>query len=235
MNMKSPRPAEEPAKQTRLSPLCRATLAEGSPPAPRPCFGRSRPHSRTVRALALGLAFCLAPTVRLDGQPPETEHRVADVVYVATPHDVVSRMLLLAEVAETDLVYDLGCGDGRVVATAARAYGCRGVGFDISPERLEESRQTVRKYGVEKLVRIEDRDIFEVDLSKATVITLYLLPRLNVQLIPQLEKLTPGSRIVSHDFDMHGVEPDRVIEMTSKEDGVEHTIYLWTTPLNKTD
>jgi SAM-dependent methyltransferase len=164
-----------------------------------------------------------------------TTPRVADVVYVATPHDVVARMLSLAQIDSDTLVYDLGCGDGRVVATAARAYGCRGMGFDISPERVAESRETVQKYGVSDRVQIAEQDIFELDLTPANVITLYLLPRLNVRLIPQLDMLQPGSRIVSHDFDMEGVEPDRVVEMVSKEDGVEHTIYVWTTPLKKTE
>jgi hypothetical protein len=109
------------------------------------------------------------------------------------------------------------------------------MGFDISPERVAESRETVQKYGVSDRVQIAEQDIFELDLTPANVITLYLLPRLNVRLIPQLDKLQPGSRIVSHDFDMEGVEPDRVVEMVSKEDGVEHTIYVWTTPLKKTE
>jgi SAM-dependent methyltransferase len=164
-----------------------------------------------------------------------SQPRTADVVYVATPHDVVDRMLAIAKVTSNDVVYDLGCGDGRVVATAGRTYGCHGVGFDISPERVAESRKTLEEYKVQDRVKIEQRDIFELDLGPANVITLYLLPRLNVRLIPQLERLRPGSRIVSHDFDMKGVEPDRVVEMVSKEDGIEHTIYLWTTPLKKSE
>ena len=166
---------------------------------------------------------------------PRAEPRTADVVYVATPHDVVAKMLEVAQVTKKDLLYDLGCGDGRVVATAARATGCRGCGFDISPERVAESRETVRKCGVEDRVTIQEQDIFELDLSPATVITLYLLPRLNVRLIPQLEQLRPGSRIVSHDFDMSGVEPERVLRMVSREDGVEHKIYLWKTPLKQAE
>ncbi len=166
-------------------------------------------------------------------EKPASPKRNADVVYVATPHDVIARMLELAKVSKNDVLYDLGCGDGRVVASASRAYGCRGSGFDISPERVEESLATVITYGVKDRVTIEEKDIFELDLSPASVITLYLLPRLNVQLIPQLEKLKPGSRIVSHDFDMQGVEPDDVVKMVSQEDGVEHTIYFWTVPLKK--
>ena len=159
--------------------------------------------------------------------------RAADVVYVPTPHDVVDKMLELAKVTKTDVVYDLGCGDGRIVVSAAKKHGCRGVGFDINPVRVKESQDNVDKNKVQELVTIKEADIFMEDLSKASVVTLYLLPRLNVQLIPQLEKLKPGSRIVSHDFDMKGVKPDQVITMNSAEDGVDHRIYLWTTPLKK--
>ena len=168
-----------------------------------------------------------------EAAPSPVGKRAADVVYVATPHDVVEAMLEMAGVTKKDVLYDLGCGDGRIVATAARRYGCKCLGFDINPERVAESRRNVRKMGVEQLATIREQDIFELDLTPANVVTLYLLPRLNVKLIPQLEKLAPGSRIVSHDFDMEGVEPDRAISMVSKEDGVVHRIYLWTTPLKK--
>jgi len=162
------------------------------------------------------------------------ETRRPDVVYVPTPQEVVDKMLELAEVKKDDLVYDLGCGDGRIVVTAAKKYGCRAVGYDIDPVRVKESRENVEKDNVGHLVRIEQKDIFTLDLSEANVITLYLLPSLNVKLIPQLEKLKPGSRIVSHDFDMKGVKPDEVVNVNSDQDEYnEHTIYLWTAPLNK--
>jgi uncharacterized protein (TIGR03000 family) len=155
-----------------------------------------------------------------------------DVIYVPTPQAVVDRMLQLAEVKKDDLVYDLGCGDGRIVVTAAKKYGCKAVGFDIDPDRIKEARENVRKNAVGDLVTIKQEDIFKQDLSKANVVTLYLLPRLNVRLIPQLEKLKPGSRIVSHDFNMEGVKPKQVVTMDG-DDGREHTIYLWVTPLEK--
>jgi len=158
--------------------------------------------------------------------------RTPDVIYVPTPYDVVRKMLELAEVKKGDVVYDLGCGDGRIVVTAAKEYGVKAVGFDIDPERVKEARENAKKNKVEHLVRIEQKDIFTLDLSEATVVTLYLLPQLNVKLIPQLEKLKPGSRIVSHDFDMAGVIPDKVVNFKSKN-GREHTLYLWTTPLKK--
>jgi SAM-dependent methyltransferase len=156
-----------------------------------------------------------------------------DVIFVPTPQDVVDKMLELAAVKKNDLVYDLGCGDGRIVVTAAKKAGCRAVGFDIDPERLRESRDNVKKNGVEELVRIEEKDIFKVDLSAASVVTLYLLPELNVRLIPQLQKLKPGSRIVSHDFRMKGVKPDKVVKLRSKEDQAAHKIFLWTAPIQK--
>ena len=124
-------------------------------------------------------------------------------------------MLELAEVKKDDLVYDLGCGDGRIVITAAKRYGCKAVGYDIDPQRVKESLENVEKNEVGHLVRIEEKDIFTLDLSKANVITLYLLPSLNVKLLPQLEKLKPGSRIVSHDLRMRGVKPDKVVKLTS--------------------
>lgn len=159
--------------------------------------------------------------------------RKPDVIYVPTPQEVVDKMLELAEVKKDDIVYDLGCGDGRIVVTAAKKYGCKCIGYDINPKRIKESLENVEKNNVGDLVKIEQEDIFTLDLSKANVITLYLLPSLNVKLIPQLEKLKPGSRIVSHDFDMRGVTPDKVVKINSDNEYSDHTIYLWTTPLKK--
>ncbi len=170
-------------------------------------------------------------------EPPAKEDppKTPDVVYVPTPQPVVDRMLELAQVKQTDLVYDLGCGDGRIVVTAAKRYGTRAVGFDIDPARVEEARKNVRDSGVEHLVSIQQRDIFKLDLRPANVVTLYLLPELNVKLIPQLKKMKPGSRIVSHDFDMAGIKP--LAHMTLQPPGIdrEHEIYLWHTPLQKDD
>jgi precorrin-6B methylase 2/LEA14-like dessication related protein len=169
------------------------------------------------------------PEIKVEGKT----YNAVDVVFVPTPQDVVDKMLELAQVKKDNLVYDLGCGDGRIVVTAARRYGCKAVGFDIDPRRIEESLENVRKNNVGNLVTIVQKDIFTLDLSKADVITLFLLSRLNVKLIPQLEQLKPGSRIVSHTFPMEGIKPDKVVTLISKEDKSEHTIYLWTTPLKK--
>ncbi len=161
--------------------------------------------------------------------------RTPDVIFVPTPQEVVDKMLELAEVKKDDLLYDLGCGDGRIVVTAAKRYGCKAVGFDIDPQRVKESLENVEKNAVGDLVRIEEKDIFTLDLSDVNVVTLYLLPSLNVKLIPQLDKLKPGSRIVSHDFDMAGVTPDKVVKLTTNEGRTEHTVYLWTAPLKKVE
>ena len=161
------------------------------------------------------------------------EIREPDVVFVPTPQDVVDKMLEMAKVTKDDFVYDLGCGDGRIVVTAAKRFGCKAIGYDIDSERVRESKENVKINDVGHLVKIEQKDIFTLDLSKANVITLYLLPDLNVELIPQLEKLKPGSRIVSHNFDMEGVQPDKVVKINSNEDDNEHQIYLWTSPLKK--
>jgi SAM-dependent methyltransferase len=193
---------------------------------------------RTVSLLLTLISLVLvAPASRgaesEDAKPAAGKARTPDVVYVPTPNDVVDKMLEMAQVKKGDVVYDLGCGDGRIVVAAAKK-GATANGYDIAPERVEEAKANVRKNKVEQSAKIFAEDVFTLDLSKANVITLYLLPRLNVRLIPQLEKLKAGSRIVSHDFDMQGVTPDRVVKMVSQEDGQNHTIYLWTVPLKKT-
>jgi SAM-dependent methyltransferase len=160
---------------------------------------------------------------------PQT--RTPDVVYVGTPYDVVSRMIKLAGVKKEDMVYDLGCGDGRMVILAAQKHGCRGMGFDIDPERVSAALANVKKNGVGNLVKIVEQDIFTVDLSEADVLLLYLLPELNKKLLPQFEKLKPGSRLVTHDYDIEGIEPDKSIQIISNEDNASHTLFLYTTPL----
>lgn len=163
--------------------------------------------------------------------------RTPDIEYVPTPDNVVAKMLEVAKITKDDVLYDLGCGDGRIVVEAAKKFGVKAIGYDIDPVRVAEARENVKKNKVEHLVTIEHKDIFELDLSKATVVTLYLLPELNVRLIPQLDKLKPGSRVVSHDFDMAGVEPDKVWTIVAKDHrepkNRDHYVYLFTTPLKK--
>lgn len=181
------------------------------------------------RALLGNLAqqYTFASTV--DAQPQQSKTKTPDVVYVPTPQPVVDKMLSLAKIKKGDVVYDLGCGDGRIVVTAAKRYGVKAYGFDVDPQRVAEARENVRKNKVEHLVTIEQKDIFELDLSKANVVTMYLLPELNRRLIPQLRKLKPGSRIVSHDFDMTPIEPEQVVEMEQRSK--THYVYLWTSPI----
>jgi SAM-dependent methyltransferase len=147
--------------------------------------------------------------------------------YVPTPPEVVDRMLTFANVGKNDVVYDLGCGDGRIVIAAAKKYGARGVGVDIDPVRINESIANARKAGVEKLVTFKLQDAMQTDVSEATVVTLYLLSFANVQLRPILEKqLKPGARIVSHNFGMGNWEPDRVDSFRDSHGGTR-TLYLW--------
>ncbi len=179
-----------------------------------------------------------APSAVADAGEGAAAEQVPDIEYVPTPQNVVDKLLEVAKIGKDDVLYDLGCGDGRIVINAAKRFGIKAVGFDIDPKRVAESRANVKSNKVEHLVTIEQQDIFTVDLSKATVVTLYLLPELNVRLIPQLEKLKPGSRVVSHDFDMEGVEPENnwtVIARDHREPkNREHYVYLWKTPLKKT-
>jgi SAM-dependent methyltransferase len=147
--------------------------------------------------------------------------------YVPTPQDVAERMLELAGVTKSDVVYDLGCGDGRLVITAAKKYGARGVGVDIDPERIAESRANAAAAGVEALVTFQLQDAMTVDVSPATVVTLYLLSSSNLKLRPLLTRhLRPGARIVSHGFSMGDWRPDKV-ETFTDANGSTRTIYLW--------
>lgn len=148
-----------------------------------------------------------------------------DVVYVPTREPVVDAMLRMANVTANDVVYDLGCGDGRIVIRAAKNYGARGVGIDIDPERIEEANENAQEAGVTRDVKFIQGDLFESDFSEASVVTLYLLSSLNERLMPILmEQLKPGTRIVSHAFSMGDWEPEK----TEVVDGA--TIHLWTVP-----
>ncbi len=163
-----------------------------------------------------------SPVVEAQAQAPT---RTPDVIYVPTPPEVVEAMLKVANVKSSDVVYDLGCGDGRIVVTAAQKYGARGVGIDIDPQRIKEANENVQKAGVGDKVKIMQADLFETSLSEATVVTLYLLPSLNVKLMPKLMKeLKPGTRIVSHAFDMGDWKPEQTINVDGR------TVYYWTIP-----
>jgi SAM-dependent methyltransferase len=164
-----------------------------------------------------------------------TGKRSPDVVYVGTPHDIVAKMLELVSPKKDEVLYDPGCGDGRIVVMAAKKYGCKAVGIDLNPVRIREALANIERNGVGPLVKIERKDIFTVDFSEASVVTLYLLPWMNKKLIPQLEKLKPGSRIVAHDYSIEGITPDKTLTVTSKEDAVEHFLYVYSVPLKRVE
>ena len=155
------------------------------------------------------------------------------VPYVPTPQEVVERMLELAQVKKGDVVYDLGSGDGRIVVTAAKKYGVKAIGFEIDPERIKESLENIKKAGVGHLVEIRQQDIRTVDLSQASVLTMYLLPEVNLMIRLNIWKqMKPGSRVVSHDFDMGDWKPIKT-EQIKDPSGWEHTLYLWQVEANR--
>ena len=161
---------------------------------------------------------------------PQKKLRTPDVIFVPTPQEVVDAMLEVAKVTKNDVVYDLGSGDGRIPVTAAKKYGARGVGIDIDPQRIKEANANAEAAGVTDRVKFLNQDLFTTDISEATVVTLYLLPSLNVKLIPILNKqLKPGTRIVSHAFDMSADGVERKPITTENING--RTIYYWTIPI----
>jgi SAM-dependent methyltransferase len=200
--------------------------------APSLALPPARPQSPSRRAgiAALALTGCgLALPAGLRAQAtaaptPPAPSRTPDVVYVPTPPEIVDEMLKVASVGPKDVLYDLGSGDGRIPITAARRWGTRGVGIDIDPQRIRDARANAAAAKVSDKVRFIQGDLFELDLTPATVITLYLLPDLNVKLRPTLLRLKAGTRIVSHDFAMGDWKPER----TLNRDG--RTVYFWTVP-----
>lgn len=179
-----------------------------------------------LTAAALAAAVISVPA-RAAGDEPS-------VPYVPTPQTVVDRMLAMARVTARDYLIDLGSGDGRIVVTAAKKYGARGFGVDLNPVRIEEANANARKSGVTDKVAFYQRNLFETDLSQATVITMYLLPRVNLELRPKLLELKPGTRLVSHDFDMEDWKADQHVRMEANEKysgtGGDSGIYFWVVP-----
>ena len=182
----------------------------------------------TIRVLVfVGLMAVLVVPTCLYAQ--EAPARRPDVVFVPTPEEVVAAMLEVANVTGNDVVYDLGCGDGRIPVAAAGKYGARAVCIDIDPQRIIEANENVAKNKVADRVRVMNADLFATDISEATVVTLYLLPSLNVKLIPTLQKLKPGTRIVSHAFDMGNCKPEKELDITGR------MVYFWTVPMKCQD
>ncbi len=184
----------------------------------------------TLLATALGLMLALAFAPGLASQTPQKRPDAAHLApYVPTPQEVVDRMLQLGGVGKGDVVYDLGCGDGRIPITAAKRFGARGVGVDIDPQRIAEANANAKKEGVSHLVTFRLQDAMTTDVSEATVVTLYLLSASNLKLRPILTKqLEPGARIVSHSFSMGDWQPDKVDTFVDTS-GTTRTLYLWKT------
>jgi SAM-dependent methyltransferase len=167
------------------------------------------------------------------GAQTKEPRRAPDVPYLPTSDDAVLEMLKLANVKSTDVVYDLGCGDGRIVIAAAKTYGAHGVGIDINPDRIREAKENARKAGVENLVRFEENDFFKADIHEATVVTLFLLNTINLALRPKLlQDLKPGTRIVSNTFKMGDWTPDQEINVqgTTERTPFSRSLYLWIVP-----
>lgn len=179
-----------------------------------------------MKPCAFGIALLLAfVMVTPDLAQQFGATRRPDVVFVPTPSDVVDAMLKLAKVTSNDVVYDLGSGDGRIVIAAAKMYGAHGVGIDIDPERVREATANARTSGVADKVIFRNEDIFQADISPATVVTLYLSPSVNARLAPKLMKdLKPGTRIVSHAFDLPNWKPQQKMTVSDRP------IFLWTVP-----
>jgi SAM-dependent methyltransferase len=179
---------------------------------------------RANLAVLASLVVVLA-AVALAQQPASAPSRQPDVVYVPTPPEVVDAMLSLAKVGPDDVVYDLGCGDGRIVIAAAQKYGARGIGIDIDPQRIREAEENAKAAGVTDRVTFRLGDLFQEDLKPATVVTLYLLTALNERLKPKLfAELKPGTRVVSHQFNMGDWQPEQTLELNGRH------VFLWTIP-----
>lgn len=214
----------------------------GPPSAPSVETTPPRKHSTAwVRWLSIGGLILVAGLAirswsfsRLANLPVESAalpRPVHNAPFVVTPPIVVDKMLEMAKVTADDLVYDLGCGDGRIVVAAAKTFGCRAVGFDIDPERVKEARENAEKNGVQDLVTIEQEDVFTLDLRQASVLTMYLLPKMVEKLVPQIQAMAPGSRIVCHDFGMEEFQPDESIVIKDPETGQDHHLHVWHIPL----
>jgi SAM-dependent methyltransferase len=190
-----------------------------------------------ISALLVLLVLALGGLYYYSNAAPEgadpIERPAANAPFITTPDPVIEAMIEIAEVTEADVVYDLGCGDGRILITAAKKTGCRGIGYDIDPALVEQSRKNAQDVGVDHLVSFEVQDVFTVDMSGASAILMYLLPQMQEELIPQFQKMKPGSRVVSHDSglgDVYKRPPDKQREVVLGESDI-HNIYMWNVPI----
>lgn len=210
----------------KITPRLRVSLLALLTIASIGCGNAGQPSQRAAAPTQTPTPTTASPTPNVASVKPADQ---LDVPYVPTPTEVVARMLTMAKVNKRDLLYDLGSGDGRIVITAAREYGARGVGYDLNPQRIKESNENARKAGVTNRVRFTQQDLFEADLSGATVVTLYLLPDVNLKLRPKLlRELRPGTRVVSHNYHMGDWQPEEVAEVKVKNQ--THYIYSWIVP-----
>jgi precorrin-6B methylase 2 len=187
---------------------------------------------KSLRSLTFAGLACVTIMSAQSVQP----RRDLDVPYVPTTPEAVAAMLKMANIQDTDIVYDLGCGDGRIVIAAAKNFRARGVGIDIDPVRIAEAKENARKAGVENLVRFEENDLFRADIHEATVVTLFLLSSVNLRLRPKLwEELKPGTRVVSNTFTMGDWQPSREATVGSESEAayLSHRLYLWIVPFRR--
>jgi hypothetical protein len=185
---------------------------------------------RAHRSVLVAVTLTLALAVVAGAQAPvPAPSKPLDVPYVPTHETVVAAMLEVAKVNKTDILYDLGSGDGRIPITAAKRFGTRGTGIDIDPVRISEAKENARAAGVEDRVRFIEGDIFDAEIKDATVVTLYLLPDINLRLRPKLlAELKPGTRIVSHNYDMGDWKPEKTLHIQLPSG--PHIVYFWTVP-----
>ena len=180
----------------------------------------------------LTTAIFLVSSALAQAPNPSQTRQAPEVPYLPTTQPAVEAMLKLAGVTANDVVFDLGCGDGRIVVTAAKLYGSRGVGIDIDPQRIKEANENAKKAGVERLVRFEENDLFKANIREATVVTLFLLSSVNARLRPKLmDELRPGTRVVSNTFDMGDWKPEKEFTVDTGDEGYfSRKLYLWTIP-----
>lgn len=195
---------------------------------PRQATGSNQEEAsmRFCRVMSVVAVLVLVTAGIAAAQATQAPKRTPDVIYVPTPPEVVEAMLKVAKVGPNDIVYDLGCGDGRIVVAAVKDFGAKAaVGIDIDPQRIAEARENAMAAGVTDRVKFLEADLFQADISQATVVTLYLLPSLNVKLQPKLmQELKPGTRIVSHAFDMGDWKPEQELDVDGRK------VYFWTIP-----
>lgn len=191
------------------------------------------PSNRLRITTLIVLLLSVISGIATKAQDSSKQTPKSHVVYVGTPYDVISIMLEMARIDKDDLIYDLGSGDGRMIILATQKYDCRGIGYEIDPVMVQASKANILRNRAEDRVQIVQADIFTVDLREASVIMLYMLPETNEKLLPQLDTMKPGSRIICHNYDLPGIVEDKTLTYLSNEDSTTHIMTLYTTPLKR--